>query len=70
MTKPSPPPPLSQTTLCALAFLLSRLQRINPTMTKMCAKAMRPTLVQKRRFFGIAYFVSALVAIPTFMICA
>src|SRR6267143_1114171 len=63
MTTPSPAPPLIQTTLCPLAFLLSRLQRINPTMRTTCATAMRATLPQKRRFFGIVYFASALVPI-------
>src|SRR5207237_3758071 len=56
VTMPSPAPPSSQTTLCAPALLFSRLKRINPTMSTTCTSAMRVTLVQKRRFFGIALF--------------
>src|ERR1700736_6858146 len=61
-TTPSPPPPFNQTTLCALALLLARLQLINPATSATCASAISVTLLQKRRFFGISYFASALVA--------
>ena len=63
-------PPI-QTTLCAFeGLLVCRLQRINPTRTAICASAIRVTFRQKRASFDIVYFVSALVAMPTLVICA
>jgi hypothetical protein len=61
---------LSQTMLCKCGLPFSRFQRTNAIATAMCATAMIVTLRQKRASRGIAYFVSALVAIPTFVICA
>jgi len=60
-----------QTTLCAFeGLLVCRLQRINPTRKAICASAIRVTFRQKRASFDIVYFVSALVAMPTLVICA
>jgi len=62
--------PLNQTMLCAFEELLaSTLQRINPSRRATCASAISVTFRQKRASFDI-YFVSALVAIPTLVICA
>jgi len=65
-----PPASPSQTTLCAFEELLaSTLQRINPATSATCASAISVTFRQKRLSFDI-YFVSAFVAMPTFVICA
>jgi hypothetical protein len=66
----SVPLPLSQTILCKLGFRVWRFQRTSAMTTAMCATAMIATLRQKRASRGIDYFVSAFVAIPTFVICA
>src|SRR6202011_3996421 len=69
-TTPSPAWPLSHTTLCPVAALVLLLHRINPTMIATCAAPIRATLLQNRKFFGIAYLVSARVAMPTFIMPA
>ena len=66
----APPTSPNQTMLWAFEELLaSTLQRINPAMNATCARAISVTFRQKRASFAI-YFVSALVAIPTLVICA
>ena len=67
---PSPAPPLIQTTFCVPILFGSRLHRINPTRSTTCAIPISPTLRQKRVSFEIIYFVSALVATPTFVMSA
>jgi len=60
----------SQRILCARGeFLASTLQRINPAMSVTWASAISVTFRQKRQFFDI-YFGPAVVAMPTFVICA
>src|SRR6266852_5910957 len=70
MPAPSPAPPSIQTMLCGLELFVSWLQRTNPTINTTCASPIRVTLRQKRAFFGIPYFASPFVAIPTLVISA
>lgn len=72
--------PLNQTKLSASGALrASKLQRINPAISATCASVISVTFRQKRLLatpylreagFVDIYFDSALVAIPTFVICA
>jgi len=72
--------PLNQTRLCASGALrASKLQRINTAIIATCASAISVTFRQKRPLatpwlckggFVDIYFGSALVAMPTLVICA
>ena len=63
-------PALNQIKLSASGALrAAKLQRINPAISATCATAINVTFRQNRGFFDI-YFDSALVAMPTFVICA
>ena len=63
-------PALNQTKLSASgAHRAAKLQRINPAISTTCASAINVTFRQNREFFDI-YLDSALVAMPTFVICA